>query len=191
MNIVNLILLSVVFLLISSCSFTPKKDDTQCVYADGSNRPAPDWVCNKGTHKKCLSAVAYADKSAAGKSFMKQMAENAARRKLSQHLETKINNMIKQYAKEEGLENHNNIKQVLRQTKKLISHESLKAAYVVQQRITPTGGMALMLMMDEKKTLKSCKEIIQSSIKKHPKLWQELQKKHAKDSLLEAILKQH
>lgn len=188
MNVSHLILLSVVFLLISSCSSTTKKDDAQCLYADGSNWPAPDWICNKGIHAEALSAVAYADKSAAGKNFMTQIAASAALIKLRHSLSIKVNNMIKQYAKKVGLENDHQLKQILSKTHKLVSPELLTETHIVQQRITPTGSVAVMVLMNEAETLKSGKRLIQSSIKKYPKLWQKLQAKQSQEKLLEAIL---
>src|SRR5690554_6980445 len=66
--------------LLVGCASAPKTEPVAaCVFADGSNQPAPEWVCGAPVDGVELSAVGYADKSAAGVNFMKQMAATAAR----------------------------------------------------------------------------------------------------------------
>lgn len=186
----RLFMLALVFSLTTACTFSAKKTEPKCVYADGSNLPAPQWVCNKNPQEDSLFAVAYADKSATGTNFMQQMAERAAKNKLMQALETKINNKIKRYAKSANLDADDALKKITNQTNKLINRESLTDSQVLQQRMTPTGGMVVALRINKKETLATIRRVLKTSINTNSLLWRPLQTNHSPEELLEAILQQ-
>ncbi len=90
-------------LLVACASNQPTQAPVaSCVFADGSGQAAPEWVCGAPVDGLDLSAVGYADKSAAGPNFMKQMAATAARVELAQTMKVEVQNMIKQYAETTG-----------------------------------------------------------------------------------------
>src|SRR5690606_28494717 len=58
------IALATASLLLAGCASGPQQPVASCVFADGSNQPAPEWVCGAPVEGIDLSAVGYADKSA-------------------------------------------------------------------------------------------------------------------------------
>ena len=105
--------------LLAACSSNNTKDEVaECIFADGSNQPAPAWVCGAPVDDVDLAAVGYADKSAAGANFMKQMAATAARVELAQVMQVEVQNMIKQYAETTGTADSETVDQVNSSTTK-------------------------------------------------------------------------
>lgn len=66
-----------------------------CTYPDSDTSIAPDWVCNGGSADFDYSAVGYADKSAAGDSFMKQQAATNARVALAKKMNHNTSDMVR------------------------------------------------------------------------------------------------
>jgi len=66
-----------------------------CVYPDSQETIAPDWVCSGHTEGIEHSAVGFAEKSAAGESFMKQLAASNARSALANKQSGNINDMVR------------------------------------------------------------------------------------------------
>lgn len=173
-------------LIMASCSSAPKQPD--CVFADGSNQPAPLWVCSRDTSERSLSIITYADKSATGSNFMKQMAENSARFKLAQKLKRKINRMITQYAANTGFAEHQTLDKILIQTNKLITSKTLKDSRILNQQITPTGGIVIMVYLNAQDLQKAIKKALQRSISNHTKLWQNLKGNQSQEKLIHTIM---
>lgn len=86
MMIRNMFVAAAATLLVACASNqpAPQQPVASCMFADGSGQAAPEWVCGAPVNGVDLSAVGYADKSAAGPNFMKQMAATAARVELAQ-----------------------------------------------------------------------------------------------------------
>ena len=61
--------------LLSACGKDDAvKEDMECVFPDAPDTEAPGWVCDQPVEGLAVSAVGVAEKSAAGHSFMKNMA---------------------------------------------------------------------------------------------------------------------
>ena len=73
-------------LLLSACGgkTQPGPSVADCTYPDAPDQVAPGWICDEPVAGVELSATGYAKKSAAGHSFMKQMAMADARMQLAQ-----------------------------------------------------------------------------------------------------------
>lgn len=176
-----------ILLMMVSCSFTPKQSD--CVFADGSNQPAPPWVCSKNTNERSLSIITYADKSATGPNFMQQMAENSARFELAQKLKRKMNQMINQYAASTNFTEHQILNEILAQTNKLITSKTLTESRIIHKQITPTGGIVIMVHISKQSLEKAIKKTLQQAITKQPELWQGFKGSQSQEELLDAIMK--
>ena len=117
--------LLVIFLLpifISGCS--------TCVFPDSKDRQAPDWVCSGHVEGVEHSAVGYAEKSAAGASFMKQLAASNARSALASMKPSDANEIIR--SDEKGTTTH-------------ITKEVLINAKVIKTATSPTGGLYVLV----------------------------------------------
>ena len=86
-------------LLLSGCgSDEIKQAAPDCVFPDSPATDAPGWVCDEPVEGVEVSAVGVAEKTAAGHSFMKNMAATDARVQLAQSMKVHVQNMVKQYA---------------------------------------------------------------------------------------------
>lgn len=148
MNIRHLITAAAATLMVACSSNEPAPVVAECVFADGSNQPAPLWVCGAPVEGIDLSAVGYADKSAAGPNFMKQMAATAARVELAQTMKVEVQNMIKQFAETTGTADDETVDQVNSSTTKQITKQELQGSKIYRQMPTPSGGMVVLVGLD-------------------------------------------
>lgn len=174
-------------LMMASCSFSPKQPE--CAFADGSNQPAPAWVCSKDTNEHSLSIIIYADKSATGLNFMKQMAESSAHFELAKKLKLKVSRMLEAYAGNVGFSDHQSLNKILAHTLSLINSNTLKQSRTIHQQITPTSGIVIMVYISESDLQKVIKKTLQQSITNHPRLWQKLMGHQSQVELINAIVR--
>jgi hypothetical protein len=154
-----------------------------CVFADGSNQPAPEWVCGAPVSDIDLSAVGYADKSGAGANFMKQMAATAARVELAQTMKVEVQNMIKQYSETTGAGDSETVDQVNTSVTKQITKETLVGSRIFRQMPTPTGGIVVLVGLSPDTVNKLAEQALKTSMKNDPALWQKFQASKAQDEL--------
>ena len=158
-----------------------------CVFADGSNQPAPEWVCGAPVEGIDLSAVGYADKSGAGANFMKQMAATAARVELAQTMQVEVQNMIKQYSETTGAGDSETVDQVNTSVTKQITKETLIGSRIFRQMPTPTGGIVVLVGLAPEIVGKIAEQSINTSMKNERALWQKFQAGKAQDELAAEI----
>lgn len=158
-----------------------------CVFADGSNQPAPEWVCGAPVEGIDLSAVGYADKSGAGANFMKQMAATAARVELAQTFKVEVQNMIKQYSETTGAGDSETVDQVNTSVTKQITKETLVGSRIFRQMPTPTGGMVVLVGLSPETVEKLAETTLKTSMKNDRALWQKFQAGKAQDELAAEI----
>jgi len=90
-------------MLLAACGSDDVKEDVaDCVFPDAPSAAAPGWICDEPVEGVEVSAVGVAEKSAAGHSFMKNMAATDARVQLAQSMKVHVQNMVKQYAETTG-----------------------------------------------------------------------------------------
>ena len=177
-------------LLLTACSSNePKEEVAECIFADGSSQPAPNWVCGAPVDDIDLAAVGYADKSAAGPNFMKQMAATAARVELAQIMKVEVQNMIKQYAETTGTSDDETVDKVNSSTTKQITKQSLIGSKIFRQMATPSGGMVVLVGLDAGTVNQLAEEAIKSSMNSERALWQQFQAEKSFDELAKEIAK--
>ena len=187
----QLLLTAALATLLTACSSNNTKDDmADCVFADGSNQPAPAWVCGAPVDDVDLAAVGYADKSAAGPNFMKQMAATAARVELAQVMQVEVQNMIKQYAETTGTADSETVDQVNSSTTKQITNQSLVGSKIYRQMPTPSGGMVVLVGLDADTVNTLAEQALKTSMNNERALWQKFQAEKSFDELADEISKQ-
>lgn len=165
----------------------PQQPVASCVFADGSNQAAPDWVCGAPVNGVDVSAVGYADKSAAGVNFMKQMAATAARVELAQIMKVEVQNMIKQYAETTGSGDSETVDRVNTSVSKQLTKETLVGSKIFRQMPTPNGGMVVLVGLDEEAASKINETALKTSMKNDRALWQKFQAEKSFDELASEI----
>lgn len=184
------IALATASLLLAGCASGPQQPQqpvASCVFADGSNQPAPEWVCGAPVEGIDLSAVGYADKSAAGPNFMKQMAATAARVELAQTMRVEVQNMIKQYAETTGAADSETVDMVNTSVTKQITKETLIGSQIFRQMPTPSGGMVVLVGLDADTVNKLAEQALKTSMNNERALWQKFQAEKSFDELANEI----
>ncbi|WP_240537115.1 LPP20 family lipoprotein [Marinomonas flavescens] len=161
-----------------------------CVFADGSNKAAPQWVCGAPVEGVELSAVGYSEKSAAGPNYMKQMAATAARVELAQVLSLNLQNMVKQYVETTGAGDAESVDRVNSVVTKQVTEQTLVGSRVLRQLPTPSGGLVVLVGLDPKQTENISADILRTSMKNNQAIYQKLQAKKSFDELATEIAKQ-
>lgn len=187
MNIRHLITAAAATLMVACSSNEPAPEVAECVFADGSNQPAPLWVCGAPVEGIDLSAVGYADKSAAGPNFMKQMAATAARVELAQTMKVEVQNMIKQYAETTGTADDETVDQVNSSTTKQITKQELQGSKIYRQMPTPSGGMVVLVGLDADTVTQIAEQALKTSMNNEKALWQKFQSKKSFDEMAEEM----
>ncbi len=188
MKLRTLLIASTATLLVACSSTQPLPQPVaSCVFADGSNQPAPEWICGAPVDGIELSAVGYADKSGAGANFMKQMAATAARVELAQTMKVEVQNMIKQYAETTGAGDSETVDQVNTSVTKQITKETLIGSRIFRQMPTPTGGIVVLVGLAPEIVGKIAEQSINTSMKNERALWQKFQAGKAQDELAAEI----
>jgi hypothetical protein len=184
MKLLSLLVVSAATLLVACSANQPTLQPVaSCVFADGSNQPAPEWVCGAPVDGIDLSAVGYADESGAGANFMKQMAATAARVELAQTMKVEVQNMIKQYSETTGTGDSETVDQVNTSVTKQITKETLIGSRIFRQMPTPTGGIVVLVGLSPDTVNKLAENALKTSMKNERALWQKFQAGKAQDEL--------
>jgi hypothetical protein len=188
MKLLSLLVVSAATFLVACSANQPALQPVaSCVFADGSNQPAPEWVCGAPVEGIDLSAVGYADKSGAGANFMKQMASTAARVELAQTMKVEVQNMIKQYSETTGAGDSETVDQVNTSVTKQITKETLIGSRIFRQMPTPTGGIVVLVGLSPDTVNKLAENALKTSMKSERALWQKFQAGKAQDELAAEI----
>ena len=175
-------------LLVACSSNQPVQESVaSCVFADGSGKEAPEWVCGAPIDGYDLSAVGYADKSAAGPNFMKQMASTAARVELAQIMKVEIQNMVKQYAETTGAGDAETVDKVNTSVSKQITKESLVGSRIIRQLPTPSGGVVVLVGLNADSVGQVTEQALKTSMNNNRALWQKFQAGKSFDELADEI----
>ncbi|MGO3345699.1 MAG: LPP20 family lipoprotein [Marinomonas sp.] len=181
-------------LLLAACSskeiLTQAEPVPDCMFADGSNKEAPQWVCGSPVEGVELSAVGYSEKSAAGPNYMKQMAATAARVELAQVLSLNLQNMVKQYVETTGAGDAESVDRVNSVVTKQVTEQTLVGSRVLRQLPTPNGGLVVLVGLDPKQTESISEDILRTSMKNNQAIYQKLESKKSFDELAAEIAKQ-
>ena len=164
-----------------------KQAAPDCVFPDAPNTPAPGWICDEPVEGVEVSAVGVAEKSAAGHSFMKNMASTDARVQLAQSMKVHVQNMVKQYAETTGAASTETVDKVNTSVTKQITDQTLVGTKVFKTRVSPNGALYILLGMDANATATATQEALKTSMNNDKALWQQFKAKKGQDELAEAI----
>ena len=177
-------------MLLSACgSDEVKLDFADCVYPDAPSEEAPGWICDQPVEGVEVSAVGVAEKSAAGHSFMKNMAATDARVQLAQAMKVHVQNMVKQYAETTGAADSETVDKVNTSVTKQITDETLVGTKIFKTRTSPNGALYVLLGMDTSVVEKATENALKTSMNNDKALWQQFKAKKGQDELAAEIAK--
>lgn len=159
----------------------------ECVFPDATDTPAPGWICDEPVEGVEVSAVGAAEKSAAGNSFMKNMASTDARVQLAQGMKVHVQNMVKQYAETTGAASSETVDKVNTSVTKQITDQTLVGTKVFKTRVSPNGTLYVLLGMDANATATATQEALKTSMNNDKALWQQFKAQKGQDELAAAI----
>ena len=187
----NNLKLSIVLLAtlsITACKEGPKPEIMGCTYPEAQSKAAPGWICDEPVAGVELSAVGYAQKSAAGHGFMKQVAAADARVQLAQSFKSHVSNMVKLYAETTGAASSETVDQVNTAVSKIITNETLVGSRIFRSKTSPLGGLYVLVGLDSSRVQQAAEESLKTSMKNDQALWQQFKAKKAQDELAKDIL---
>ena len=184
----KLIGMIVMTVMVTACG----KDDAtreaaECVFPDATDTSAPGWVCDLPVEGIAVSAVGVAEKSAAGHSFMKNMAATDARVQLAQRMQVQVQNMVKQYAETTGAADTETVDKVNTSVTKQITDQSLIGTRIYKTRTSPNGALYVLLGMDEASVATVTQNALRTSMKNHAAECQQFKAQKGQDELAASI----
>jgi hypothetical protein len=176
-------------MFLTACSSTDevKLDFADCVFPDAPSADAPGWVCDQPVEGVAVSAVGVAEKSAAGYSFMKNMAATDARVQLAQAMKVHVQNMVKQYAETTGAADTETVDKVNTSVTKQITDESLVGTKVFKTVSSPNGDLYVLLGMDAASAATVTQNALKTSMNNDKALWQQFKAQKGQDELAASI----
>jgi hypothetical protein len=186
-NFVKLTIAASAGMLVACGGDDVKQAAPDCVFPDAPEVPAPGWICDEPVEGIAVSAVGAAEKSAAGTSFMKNMAATDARVQLAQAMKVQVQNMVKQYAETTGAASTETVDKVNTSVTKQITDETLVGTRIFKTRTSPNGAMYVLLGMDGGATAKAAEEALRTSMNNDKALWQQFKAQKGQDELAAAI----
>ncbi len=141
-----------------------KEEVADCVFPDAPDAAAPGWICDEPVDGIEISAVGVAEKTAAGHSFMKNMAATDARVQLAQSMKVHVQNMVKQYAETTGAADAETVDKVNTSVTKQITDETLAGTKIFKTRTSPNGTLYVLLGMDPKAVYAATENALNTSM---------------------------
>ena len=179
---------AVMALVLTSCgSDEVKQAAPDCVFPDAPSAAAPGWICDQPVDGIAVSAVGVAEKSAAGHSFMKNMAATDARVQLAQSMKVHVQNMVKQYAETTGSADTETVDKVNTSVTKQITDETLVGTKIFKTRTSPNGSLYVLLGMDPSVAASATENALRTSMNNDRALWQQFKAQKGQDELAAAI----
>ncbi len=175
-------------LILTACgSDEVKQAAPDCVFPDAPSTAAPGWVCDEPVEGVEVSAVGVAEKSAAGHSFMKNMAATDARVQLAQSMKVHVQNMVKQYAETTGAADSETVDKVNTSVTKQITDETLVGTKIFKTRTSPNGALYVLLGMDASIAAAATENALKTSMNNDKALWQQFKAQKGQDELASSI----
>ena len=175
-------------LFLTACGSDDVKEDVaDCVFPDAPSAAAPGWICDEPVEGVEVSAVGVAEKSAAGHSFMKNMAATDARVQLAQSMKVHVQNMVKQYAETTGAADSETVDKVNTSVTKQITDETLVGTKIFKTRTSPNGALYVLLGMDASVAATATENALKTSMNNDKALWQQFKAQKGQDELAASI----
>lgn len=187
MKVKNRLYIAGIAALLAACSSEVKQAKPDCMFPDAPGTSAPGWICDEPVEGVEVAAVGVAEKSAAGHSFMKNMAATDARVQMAQRMKLHVQNMVKQYAETTGSASTETVDKVNTSVTKQITDQSLVGTKVYKTRVSPNGTLYVLLGMDSTSTVAATQEALRSSMNNDNALWQQFKAQKGQDELAESI----
>ncbi len=163
------------------------REAAECVFPDAPDTSAPGWVCDLPVEGIAVSAVGVAEKSAAGHSFMKNMAATDARVQLAQRMQVQVQNMVKQYAETTGAADTETVDKVNTSVTKQITDQSLIGTKIYKTRTSPNGALYVLLGMDAESVATATQNALRTSMNNDAALWQQFKAQKGQEELAASI----
>jgi uncharacterized protein YeaO (DUF488 family) len=163
------------------------REAAECVFPDASDASAPGWVCDLPVEGVAVSAVGVAEKSAAGHSFMKNMAATDARVQLAQRMQVHVQNMVKQYAETTGAADTETVDKVNTSVTKQITDQSLIGTKIYKTRTSPNGALYVLVGMDAESVATATQNALRTSMNNDAALWQQFKAQKGQEELAASI----
>lgn len=187
-NISAIVLACTAAALLASCSSSDTKlEELDCVFPDAPTEAAPGWICDEPVDGIQVSAVGVAAKSAAGHSFMKNMATTDARVQLAQSMTVHVQNMVKQYAETTGAADTETVDKVNTSVTKQITDETLVGTKILKTRTSPNGALYILVGMDASLAATATENALRTSMKNDNAAWQQFRAEKGQDELASSI----
>ena len=179
--------LAIAVLLTACSSDDTVKEAAECVFPDAPDAAAPGWICDEPVEGIAVSAVGVAEKSAAGHSFMKNMAATDARVQLAQRMKVHVQNMVKQYAETTGAADTETVDKVNTSVTKQITDQTLLGTKIYKTRTSPNGALYVLVGMDENSVAEATQNALKTSMGNDAALWQQFKAQKGQDELASSI----
>lgn len=165
-----------------------KEEVADCVFPD-TNVAAPGWICDEPVPGLDVQAVGIAEKSAAGMSFMKDIAAADARGRLAEQAKVRVQKMVKKYLGTTGVGDAETVDAAASSTLKTITNETLVGSKVFKSRTGPNGRLYVLLGLDANAAAKIAETAVKTSMNNDQALWQQFVAQKSHDEMAAEIAK--
>jgi hypothetical protein len=173
-----------------------KKEDNKvaqavadCVFPN-TNTPAPGWICDEPIPGLELQAVGVAEYSAAGLSYMKDLAAADARGKIVEQFKVRVDKMVKSYVGTTGVGDSETVDRAAESVLKTVSSETLVGSKIYKSRTGPDKRLYVVVGVDPKNFEKAAEQSARTSMNNENALWQQFKAKQGFDEMAKEIAKQ-
>ena len=190
------VLTTTFLLVLAACGSSNKQsiDDVvlspDCVYPDAPDENAPGWVCGEPVDGLEISTVGIAERTSAGISYQRQMAETDARVRLATQISARVQNLVKQYAATTGSGDKETVDRVSSSVTRQLTDAKLVGSRFFTSRTSPNGTLYVLMGLDKELVDDYVRDSMLSSMENDSAAWQRLQADKADDELVDAIIDQ-
>lgn len=189
MKLRNMFFVAVVGATLAACGGKGVKEEVaDCVFPNTDVR-APGWVCDQPAPGLDVQAVGIAEKSAAGISFMKDIAAADARGRLAEQMQVQVQKMVKNYLGTTGRGDSETVDAAASSTLKTITKQNLVGSKIYKTRTGPQGRLFVLVGLDEKAAKRIAETALRTSMNNDQALWQEFKAKKSFDEMAADIAK--
>lgn len=143
-----------------------------CVFPN--HQEAPGWICAEPVAGLELQAVGVADKSVAGLNYMRDLAEMAAVKQLTELFKIRTAKVVTQYLTTIQVDNAQALK-AGQSTVHTISNKTLAGVQQYQSQIGPECRMYVLVGLDKQELSSLTHAAVKTSMQNDPALWEGLQ----------------
>ena len=161
-----------------------------CIFPDTEGENAPAWVCGEPVEGLEVSTVGIAERTSAGISYQRQMAESDARVRLASQLSTRVQSLVKQYVATTGSGDDETVDRVSSSVSRQLTDLRLVGSRFFTSRVSSNGTLYVLFGLDKQLVDRHLEESMLNSLQNDRVVWQKMQADKADDELVEAILNQ-